>query len=37
VGRCLLSDPHAAADGLQALQAHNADGLASWKQYLGIS
>ena len=36
VGRHLLSDPHAAAEGFQALKAHNADGLASWKQYLGI-
>jgi hypothetical protein len=36
VGRRLLSDPYAAADGFQALNAHNADGLASWKQYLGI-
>jgi hypothetical protein len=35
VGRNLLSDPFAAADGFQALKAHNADGLASWKQYLG--
>jgi hypothetical protein len=36
VGRYLLSDPHAAADGFQALKAHNADGLASWRQYLGV-
>lgn len=36
VGRHLLSDPHAAADGFQALKTHNTDGLASWKQYLGI-
>jgi hypothetical protein len=36
VGRYLLSDPYAAADGLQALSAHNSDGLASWKQYLGL-
>lgn len=35
-GRHLLSDPHAAADGFQALKAHNADGLGSWKQYLGV-
>jgi hypothetical protein len=36
-GRRLLSDPFAAADGFQALTEHNASGLASWKQYLGIS
>jgi hypothetical protein len=36
VGRHLLSDPHAVADGVQALKAHNSDGLASWKQYLGV-
>jgi hypothetical protein len=36
-GRHLLADPFAAADGFQALTAHNADGLASWKQYLGMA
>jgi hypothetical protein len=36
-GRRLLSDPFAAADGFEALQAHNADGLASWKKFLGVN
>jgi hypothetical protein len=35
-GRHLLGDPHAATDGFEALKAHNTDGLAAWKQYLGI-
>ena len=34
VGRQLLSDPHAAQDGLHALTAHNTLGLQAWKQHL---
>lgn len=34
VGRRLLHDPRAAQDGLRALQAHNADGLNAYKQFL---
>lgn len=34
VGRALLSDPHAVSDGLAALRAHNAAGLAAWQTYL---
>jgi len=34
VGRRLLHDPRAAQDGLRALEAHNADGLRAYKQFL---
>jgi len=34
VARYLLSDPHAPADGLLALQRHNRDGLDAWTQFL---
>ena len=34
VGTHLLTDPYAAAEGLQALEAHNAEGLRCWKSYL---
>jgi hypothetical protein len=36
VGRQLLADPRAAEDGFCALHAHNAEGLRSWTQYLGV-
>jgi hypothetical protein len=34
VGRCLLQDPNAALEGLQALRAHNRDGLEAWIGFL---
>ncbi len=34
VGTHLLADPYAAAEGFQALEAHNAEGLRCWKSYL---
>jgi hypothetical protein len=34
VGRQLLTDIHAAADGRTALMEHNADGLTSWLKWL---
>jgi hypothetical protein len=34
VGRSLLSDAHAVADGYAALTAHNEKGIASWIQFL---
>jgi len=34
VGSHLLADPHAAAEGFQALEAHNAEGLRCWNSYL---
>jgi len=34
VGRYLLNDPRAAADGLAALTAHNDNGLAAWQAFL---
>jgi hypothetical protein len=34
VGRHLLRDPHAGADGYRALQAYNRAGLAAWRAYL---
>lgn len=34
VGRNLLADPHSGAEGLRALKAHNADGVAAWRGYL---
>jgi hypothetical protein len=34
VGRHLLADPYAPAEGLEALTAHNEAGLRAWKQYL---
>jgi len=37
VGRRLLFDPHAAQDGLRALKAYVADGLASYKQFFGTT
>jgi hypothetical protein len=36
VGRCLLSDPNTGVDGLRALTAHNVDGLAQWRGFLGM-
>ncbi len=36
VGRHLLSEPQAAFDGLDALQAHNRAGLESWLAFLGL-
>jgi hypothetical protein len=33
VGRRLLTDPHAAVDGVHALEAHNADGLHAWLDF----
>ena len=35
VGRQLLRDPYAAADGYRALQAYNRAGLAAWRAYVG--
>ena len=37
VGRQLLRDPHAAADGYRALQAYTRDGLAAWRAHLSRS
>ena len=34
VGRYLLADPHAPADGLRALNQHNREGLDAWTSYL---
>ena len=34
VGRYLLADAHAPADGLRALAQHNRDGLDAWKNFL---
>lgn len=34
IGRQLLSDHHAVADGLKALEQHNTLGIQSWKQHL---
>jgi hypothetical protein len=34
VGRQLLRDPQAPADGYRALQAHNRAGQAAWRAYL---
>jgi glycosyltransferase involved in cell wall biosynthesis len=34
VGRQLLGDPHAAQDGLRALERHNQEGLTAWEQFL---
>ena len=34
VGQGLLSDGRAAGDGYRALQAHNTDSLAAWKEFL---
>jgi hypothetical protein len=34
VGRSLLSDQHAAEDGLNALKTHNGKGLSSWLEFL---
>ncbi|MEO8125537.1 MAG: hypothetical protein ABJF23_03275 [Bryobacteraceae bacterium] len=34
VGRALLTDSLASSDGLQALQKHNQEGLAAWKEYI---
>jgi hypothetical protein len=34
VGTHLLADPYAAAEGFQALEAHNAEWLRCWKSYL---
>lgn len=34
VGRYLLADPQAAADGWDALQAHNQDGVRAWTAFL---
>jgi glycosyltransferase involved in cell wall biosynthesis len=34
VGRYLLTDPYGPQEGLDALKAHNADGLKSWKTFL---
>jgi hypothetical protein len=34
VGRYLLADPHAPADGLRALTQHNREGLDAWQSYL---
>lgn len=34
VGRYLLADPHAPADGLRALTHHNREGLDAWMSYL---
>jgi len=34
VGGHLLADAYAAGEGLQALEAHNAEGLRCWKRYL---
>ena len=36
VGKQLLSDAHAPAAGLHALQAHNVVALAAWRSYLGV-
>jgi hypothetical protein len=36
VGRYLLNDPRAAADGSAALAAHNQDGLAAWLAFLSL-
>lgn len=33
-GRSLLTDAHTGRDGLEALQAHNADGVRVWSQFL---
>ncbi|MBV9504692.1 MAG: hypothetical protein JO323_06765 [Acidobacteriia bacterium] len=34
VARYLLNDPHAAEDGLRALEGHNREGLEAWKRHL---
>jgi hypothetical protein len=34
IGRYLLCDPKTGTDGLRALSAHNARGLAAWRSYL---
>ena len=36
VGRRLLFDPHAAMDGLRALEAHVADGIRAYEHYFAI-
>lgn len=36
VGRYLLGDPRASADGFAALTAHNHDGLAAWRAFLQL-
>jgi hypothetical protein len=37
VGRNLLTDPHAPQEGLEALRAHNAEGLRAWKDFLAVN
>jgi hypothetical protein len=34
VGRYLLTDPYAPQEGLEALKAHNTEGLKSWQSFL---
>jgi hypothetical protein len=34
VGRYLLTDPYAPQEGIEALKAHNADGLKAWQGFL---
>jgi hypothetical protein len=36
VGRCLLSDPYAPQEGLEALTSHNTDGLRAWQSFLSL-
>jgi hypothetical protein len=37
VARNLVRDPHAAAEGLAALESHNAAAVAAWKSYLAVA
>jgi hypothetical protein len=37
VGRYLLSDPYGPQEGLEALKAHNTDGIKAWKEFLSVN
>ena len=37
VGRTLLADRYAAEEGVEALEAHNEQGIRSWKQWLRVA
>ncbi len=37
VGRALITDPHAATDGVMALERHNQNGFHEWLDFLGVA
>lgn len=37
VGRSLITDPHAAADGVMALERHNSNGVHAWEDFMAIA